>query len=52
MDPWEPSNERLDWLEQLTTGHGIHTHWMGGSKLDGMAAENPALVEYFFGDRG
>lgn len=49
---WEPTNERLDWLEQLTTGHGIRTHWMGGTTLDGLAADNPALVEYYFGDGG
>ncbi|MFC4016125.1 hypothetical protein ACFOY2_53565 [Nonomuraea purpurea] len=42
----------LDWLEELTAGHGIRTHWMGGITLDGMAADNPALVEYYFGDGG
>ncbi|WP_030453280.1 hypothetical protein [Herbidospora cretacea] len=52
VTPWEPTNERLDWLERLTTGHGIHTHWMGGITLDGLAADNPALVEYYFGDGG
>jgi hypothetical protein len=52
VTPWEPTNERLDWLEQLTTAGGIRTHWMGGITLDGLAAGNPALVEYYFGDGG
>ncbi|WP_344242537.1 hypothetical protein [Actinocorallia libanotica] len=52
VTPWEPSNERLEWLEELTAGCGIRVSWMGGRILDGMAAENPALVDYFFGDGG
>ncbi|MGI5292803.1 hypothetical protein ACQEVF_57160 [Nonomuraea polychroma] len=52
VTPWEPSNPRLDWLAKLTAGHGIRTHRMGGGKLDGLAADNPALVEYYFGDGG
>lgn len=28
------------------------THWMGGITLDTLAAGNPALVEYYFGDGG
>ncbi|MET8053353.1 hypothetical protein ABZU75_37775 [Streptosporangium sp. NPDC005286] len=52
VTPWEPSNERLDWLDQLTASIGIRTHWMGGARLDVMAADNPALVAYYFGDGG
>ena len=52
VTPWEPSNERLERLEELTAGCGIRVSWMGGRILDGMAAENPALVDYFFGDGG
>ncbi|MDX3109051.1 hypothetical protein [Nonomuraea angiospora] len=52
VTPWEPSNPRLDWLAKLTAGHGIPTRWMGGRTLDGLAADNTALVEYFFGDGG
>ncbi|MFI7642271.1 hypothetical protein [Nonomuraea sp. NPDC049400] len=52
VTPWEPTNERLAWLEQLTSGSGIRIGWMGGITLDGMAAENPALVDYYFGDGG
>jgi hypothetical protein len=52
VTPWEPTNERLDWLGQLTVGSGIRTGWMGGIILDGLAADSPALVEYYFGDGG
>ncbi|MFC3985199.1 hypothetical protein [Streptosporangium jomthongense] len=52
VTPWEPSNPRLDWLAKLTVGHGIRTRWMGGRILDGLAADNPALVQYYFGDGG
>ncbi len=52
VTPWEPTNQRLDWLEKLTAGRGIRTGWMGGRTLDGLIAQNPALVEYFFGDGG
>jgi hypothetical protein len=52
VTPWEPTNPRLDWLEELTAGRGIRTGWMGGRALDGLIADNPALVEYFFGDGG
>jgi hypothetical protein len=50
--PWDPSNEALEWLEDLTSGAGFPTDWMGRVTLDAMAAENPALVEYYFGDGG
>ncbi|MEU8309831.1 hypothetical protein AB0C84_40300 [Actinomadura sp. NPDC048955] len=50
--PWEPTHERLEWLAELTAGHGIRVEWMGGRILDGMAARRPSLVEYFFGDGG
>ncbi|MBO2461469.1 hypothetical protein [Actinomadura violacea] len=52
VTPWEPTNERLEWLDKLTAGHGIRVEWMGGRILDGMAAQRPSLVEYFFGDGG
>ncbi|MEV5893709.1 hypothetical protein [Nonomuraea fuscirosea] len=52
VTPWEPTNPRLDWLAKLTAGHGIPTRWMGGRTLDGLAADNLALAEYFFGDGG
>jgi len=52
VTPWEPSNERLDWLKELTAGSNIHIEWMGGRTLDGMASRRPSLVDYFFGDGG
>jgi hypothetical protein len=48
--PWDPSNDRLDWLQELTKHAGISTNWMGRTNLDTMAADNPRLVDYYFGD--
>jgi hypothetical protein len=50
--PWNPTNERLDWLRDLTANASFPTHWMGRATLEVFAAENPALVEYYFGDGG
>jgi hypothetical protein len=50
--PWNPTNERLDWLRQLTAGSGFPTDWMDRAKLEAMAAENPALIDFYFGDGG
>lgn len=50
--PWNPSNQRLDWLQRLTAGSGFPTDWMGRATLEAMAAENPALIEFYFGDGG
>ncbi|MBF9127986.1 hypothetical protein I0C86_03085 [Plantactinospora sp. S1510] len=52
VTPWNPSNERLDWLRGLTDGHDFPVHWMGGRTLDGMASQRPSLVDYYFGDGG
>jgi hypothetical protein len=52
VTPWEPTNERLEWLEELTAEGGIRTSWMGGATLDGMASQRPSLVDYYFGDGG
>ncbi|GIE51627.1 hypothetical protein Ani05nite_51610 [Amorphoplanes nipponensis] len=50
--PWNPSNEALEWLESLTADAQFPTDWMGRATLETMAAENPALVEFYFGDGG
>ncbi|MCM4084797.1 restriction endonuclease [Paractinoplanes hotanensis] len=50
--PWNPSNEALEWLETLTAEAQFPTDWMGRATLEAMAAENPALVEFYFGDGG
>jgi hypothetical protein len=50
--PWDPTNERLDWLDRLTAGSGISVEWVGRAQLDGLSAELPAVVEYYFGDGG
>ncbi|WP_433379293.1 hypothetical protein [Streptosporangium sp. CA-115845] len=48
--PLNPSNERLDWFDELTGGQAFPARWMGRAKLDGKAGNNPRLVEYFFGN--
>ena len=50
--PCNPSNEALEWLEALTSEAQFPTDWMGRATLEAMAAENPALVEFYFGDGG
>jgi hypothetical protein len=50
--PWNPSNEALEWLKTLTSEAQFPTDWMGRATLEAMAAENPALVEFYFGDGG
>lgn len=50
--PLEPTRENLVWLRELTDGSGIDISWIGRAQLDGWAAENPRLSEYFFGDGG
>jgi len=52
VTPWNPTNDRLDWLDQLTTGAGIPCRWMGRTNLDVMAAQRPSLIDYYFGDGG
>ncbi|MGI5185368.1 hypothetical protein ACQEVZ_54905 [Dactylosporangium sp. CA-152071] len=50
--PWDPTREQLAWLEELTRGHDVDVSWIGRAQLDGLAAQYPSLVEYFFGDGG
>ncbi|MFF4985686.1 hypothetical protein ACFY19_00780 [Streptosporangium saharense] len=52
VTPWNPTHERLEWLERLTTGSGLRIGWMDRDRLDGMAADHPALIAYYFGDGG
>ncbi|MFI5541921.1 MULTISPECIES: hypothetical protein [unclassified Nocardia] len=49
--PWDPTNERWEWLQALTAGAGLEeTHWMGRTNLDTLAADCSQLVDYYFGD--
>lgn len=48
--PWNPSNEALEWLDEVTAGSDIPHEWIGRTQLDTWAAENPRLVDYYFGD--
>ncbi|MFI6742740.1 hypothetical protein ACIBI9_58445 [Nonomuraea sp. NPDC050451] len=50
--PWNPTHERLEWLERLTAGSGLRIAWMDRDRLDAMAADHPALIAYYFGDGG
>lgn len=50
--PWNPTFNRLEWLARLTDGSGIRIEWLGRTNLDVMTADNPALVDYYFGDGG
>src|SRR5579875_1722839 len=50
VTPWDPSNERREWLERLTSDSEIATHWMGRTQLDVLAAQNPRVVDYYLGD--
>ena len=50
--PWDPTREQLEWLEQLANGHSVPVSWIGRTQLDALAAQYPALVDYFFGDGG
>lgn len=47
--PWNPSREREKWFKKLTAKADFPCEWMGRSHLNGWAADNPRLVEYFFG---
>lgn len=51
--PWDPTRERLDWLEGFEkSANDLPTtlDWIGRVSLDGLAADFPQLVDYFFGD--
>ena len=48
--PWDPTAEREKWFkEELTAGAAFPCEWKGLSHINGWAADNPRLVEYFFG---
>jgi hypothetical protein len=48
--PWNPSKQRLRWLESLTSGAGVPTRWMGRTQLDVLAASHPGVVNFYLGD--
>lgn len=50
--PLEPTPQNETWLEELTQGSEIEIRWIGRALLDGWAADNPRLTDYFFGDGG
>jgi hypothetical protein len=51
VTPWNPTNERLEWLQNLTSDAGLdEITWMGRTNLDARASQNSPLVDYYFGD--
>lgn len=49
--PWDPTRERLVWLQALPKRDpDLVVAWMGRTPLDVLAAGNPRLVDYYFGD--
>lgn len=48
--PLDPTPQNLSWFEKLTSESGHETRWIGRATLDGWAAKNPKLTDYFFGD--
>ena len=51
VTPWNPTNERLEWLEGLTADAGLdEVTWLGRTNLDVRASQNSRLVDYYFGD--
>lgn len=47
--PFNPTNEALEWFETFQAD-GVPTEWVGRTLLDTWAAEEPALVDYYFGN--
>ena len=48
--PWNPSREALEWLQGFPPETAYAKEWMGRTNLDVLAADNPQLVDYYFGD--
>ncbi|MFY1587321.1 hypothetical protein ACN267_22750 [Micromonospora sp. WMMD734] len=48
--PIDPTKENLVWFEELTKGAPFACGWKGRAYLDGLAAEFPDVIEYYFGD--
>ena len=48
--PLKPSAEELAWLTQYLTSKGVAGEWFGLSKIEGLAAKHPDVVDYYVGD--
>ena len=46
--PLDPTKENLNWFKELTNGHGVETHWLGRTQVDGWAAKIPYVGDYYF----
>lgn len=49
VTPWNPTNDALEKLATITGDTTIETEWIDRTQLDNWAAENPRLVDYYFG---
>ncbi len=49
VTPWDPTNDALEKLATIIGDAPIDTEWLGRTQLDIWAAENPRLVDYYFG---
>lgn len=47
--PFNPTNEALEWFDEFKAD-GVPTEWVGLTMLDTWAADEPGLVEYYFGN--
>lgn len=48
--PWDPTAEREQWFNELTVGADFPCEWKGLAHINGWAADNIRLVDYFFGE--
>jgi hypothetical protein len=48
--PWDPTAEREQWFKELTAGANFPCNWKGLAHINGWAADNIRLVDYFFGE--
>lgn len=49
--PMNPTPQMLAWFEsEVTTQHDFACYWNGETWLDGLAAEHPHVVNYYFGN--
>lgn len=48
--PLDPTNENMEWLDDVAAGASFPCEWRGLSHVDGWAAVFPDVVDYYFGD--
>lgn len=48
--PLLQTNENREWLASFTAGHGLVAQWRGLDFLEGLAADYPAVIDYYLRD--